>query len=99
MAEVYINFRRTVVCTMTYDQLLGNYQDEQVRASQILAEHGPLNYEELKNHLGLEDDGAMEEVMRGLQWNGLTEVYVTDRGGFEYGAPDDVDLDELMVKA
>lgn len=61
------------------DAALGKHTDVQVEAWEILADHGPLPYDEWRARLGVEQSKA-QAVIRGMRWNGLLE---SDRTGGE----------------
>lgn len=56
----------------SHDGDLIGHPEPQARAVEILQEHGPMEYEDLKDHLGVEQ-AEMQSIMRHLRYNGLVK--------------------------
>lgn len=71
---------------MASTELLGKHEEKQAMALGVLKRNGSMEYEELKDALGLEHD-EMQEVMRGIKYNGLVRELSRDSGA-RYYVPD-----------
>lgn len=71
---------------MTSKELLGKQEEKQAIALGVLKEYEQLDYEGLKECLGLEDD-EMQEVMRGIKYNGLARE-VSHKTGAKFYVPE-----------
>lgn len=67
-------------------ELLGKNKEKQAVALGVLKEHERLDYDGLKTELGLET-GEMQEVMRGIKFNGLAKE-VSSESGAKFYVPD-----------